>query len=101
MILLLAVALIVSILAGVFALQNAVQISISFLLWKVDGSLALVLLVTFALGCLVSFLVLTPAMVRRRRAVSQQQKKIAELEKQLADREQPARLPAANKSFLE
>jgi uncharacterized integral membrane protein len=86
MILLLAVALIVSILAGVFALQNAIPISVSFLLWKIDGSLALVLLITFSLGCLVSFLVLIPSTVRRRRAISQQNKKIAELERQLQDR---------------
>jgi uncharacterized integral membrane protein len=101
MILLLAVALIVSILAGVFALQNAIPISVSFLLWKVDGSLALVLLITFALGSLVSFLVLIPSMVRRRRTVAQQHRKIAELEKQLQDRAALAQLPRAHKSPLE
>jgi uncharacterized integral membrane protein len=101
MILLLAVALIVSILAGVFALQNAIPITVSFLLWKIDGSLALVLLITFALGCLVSFLVLIPSMVRRRRALSQQQRKIAELKGQMQDRSTPAQLPPAEKPHFE
>jgi uncharacterized integral membrane protein len=101
MILLLAVALIVSILAGVFALQNAIPISVSFLLWKIDGSLALVLLITFALGCLVSFLVLIPSTVRRRRAFSQQNKQIAGLERQLQDRSASQPLPPTDKSRLE
>jgi uncharacterized integral membrane protein len=97
MILLLAVALIVSILAGVFALQNAIPISVGFLLWKVDGSLALVLLITFALGSLVSFLVLIPSTVRRQRTISQQHRKIAELERQLQDRSTSPQLAPAER----
>lgn len=44
------VAIIVAILAVVFALQNAVPITVSFLTWRFESSLALVLLITVALG---------------------------------------------------
>jgi uncharacterized membrane protein YciS (DUF1049 family) len=83
MVFFLVLALAISILAGIFALQNSVPITISFLLWEFEGSLALVLLCTFALGVFVSLLVSAPAMIRKRLAVSNQNRRIAELEKRL------------------
>jgi uncharacterized integral membrane protein len=77
------VAIIVAILAVVFALQNAVPITVSFLTWRFESSLALVLLITFALGILMSLLVSVPSMIKRKRMISNQKKEIQELESSL------------------
>ncbi|MBA7529546.1 Lipopolysaccharide assembly protein A [subsurface metagenome] len=77
------VAIIVAILAVVFALQNAVPITVSFLTWRFESSLALVLLITVALGIIISLLVSVPSMIRTRRIISGQKKKIQELESSL------------------
>jgi len=74
------VAIIVAILAVVFALQNAVPITVSFLTWRFESSLALVLLITVALGILMSLLVSVPSMIKTRRMISNQKKRIRELE---------------------
>jgi len=80
------VATIMAILAVAFALQNTVPITVSFLLWQFEGSLALVLLATLALGVLMSLLVSTPAMIKRKRTISNQKKKIQELETSLQEK---------------
>jgi uncharacterized integral membrane protein len=77
------VAIIVAILAVVFALQNAVPITVSFLTWRFESSLALVLLITVALGIIISLLVSVPSMIRTRKIISGQKKKIQELESSL------------------
>ncbi len=74
------VAIIVAIIAVVFALQNAVPITVSFLTWRFESSLALVLLITVALGILMSLLVSVPSMIKTRKMISSQKKKIQELE---------------------
>ncbi|MBA7497582.1 Lipopolysaccharide assembly protein A [subsurface metagenome] len=74
------VAIIVAILAVVFALQNAVPITVSFLTWRFESSLALVLLIVLALGILMSLLVSVPSMIRTRKIISNQKKKIQKLE---------------------
>jgi uncharacterized integral membrane protein len=80
-----------AILTVIFALQNAIPVGVTFLVWKFEGSLALVLMLTFALGVLVSSLVSIPAMVKRRSAISNQKKKIEELENRLRERIPPSR----------
>lgn len=77
------VAIIVAILGVVFALQNAVPISVNFLTWRFESSLALVLLITLALGILMSLLVSVPSMIRTKKIISGQKKKIQELESSL------------------
>ena len=79
------VALGLAILAVIFALQNAIPVGVTFLVWKFEGSLALVLMLTFALGVLVSLLVSIPAILKRRSAISNQKKKMEELENRLRE----------------
>jgi uncharacterized integral membrane protein len=43
-----------AILTVIFALQNPIPVGVTFLVWKFEGSLALVLMLTFTLGVLVS-----------------------------------------------
>ena len=73
-------ALALAVLTVIFALQNTIPVVVTFLLWKFEGSLAMVLILTFALGVIVSSLVSIPAIVKRRSAISHQKKKITELE---------------------
>jgi putative membrane protein len=88
--LLLIVALGLAILTVIFALQNPVPVGVTFLIWKFEGSLALVLISTFALGVIVSLLISIPAIVKRRSTISNQTKKITELENSSRERIPPS-----------
>jgi uncharacterized integral membrane protein len=76
-------ALLIAVIAVIFALQNTMTVTISFLAWEITGSLSLVLLVTLAIGAVIGLLVLTPSAIRSRIAVSRDRKRIGTLEKEL------------------
>jgi len=76
-------AIVIAILVVFFALQNAVPITVSFLTWKFESSLALVLLITIALGVLMSLLVSVPSKIKKRKMILNQKKRIQELENAL------------------
>lgn len=63
-------ALLIAIIAGVFALQNATPVFVQFLGWQTQASMALILLVTFALGVLFGFLISLPTMIQRMRKIA-------------------------------
>ncbi len=84
-ILYLILALLIAILAVIFALQNTMTITISFLVWKVTGSLSLVLLITLAIGAVIGLLVLAPSAIKNSIAVSGHLKRIGALEKELGE----------------
>jgi len=73
-------ALVIAILAVIFTLLNWQVVTVSFLFWKVDSSLALVLLITLAVGLLISLLAYLPGFIRGKLYVSNQRKKLAALE---------------------
>jgi len=73
-------AIVIAILAVFFALQNAIPITVSFLTWKFESSLALVLLITIALGVLMSLLVSVPSKIKKMKMILNQKKRIQELE---------------------
>ncbi|MBN9424058.1 MAG: hypothetical protein BGO63_07730 [Candidatus Accumulibacter sp. 66-26] len=50
---------------GAVALQNNVPVTVSFIVWSFEGSLAMVLLLALGLGALIAGLVSSPAMIRR------------------------------------
>lgn len=72
-------ALVIAILAVVFAIQNADIILVSFLAWQFQGSMALVLLLTFVLGFIAGLLIILPKLIKRSFMASGQKKKIEEL----------------------
>ena len=74
------IAIVVAILGVVFALQNAVPITVSFLTWKFQSSLALVLLLSIAVGVLLSLMVSIPSKIKNIKLISNQKKRIRELE---------------------
>ncbi|OIO08350.1 MAG: hypothetical protein AUJ52_08375 [Elusimicrobia bacterium CG1_02_63_36] len=61
---LLALAIGISAFAAVFALQNTDPVAVSFLVWRKEASLALVLLGTFGLGAALGVLACVPALLK-------------------------------------
>jgi len=79
------VALVIAVLAVLFALQNSMLITISFLSWEISGSLSLVLLATLAIGVLIGLLVLTPSALKKTIKTSSQRKRINALEHEVSE----------------
>lgn len=82
----------VALAAVAFALQNNVPVTVTFLLWRFDSSLAMVLLLALALGAVIVALVSTPRALRSQWLLSSQRREIAALKEANAEREK--RLPA-------
>lgn len=78
-------ALVISVIAVIFAVQNTSTVTLIFFGWRIDGPLALVLLVTLAVGVLVSLLASLPALIRGRLTATRQKRKLANLEASLSD----------------
>lgn len=58
-------ALVLSILFLVFILQNSQQVNLHFLFWEFNGSLALILILTFVVAIIISLLVSIPLYIGR------------------------------------
>jgi lipopolysaccharide assembly protein A len=81
----LVLALIIAIVAVVFALQNTALVTLTFFLWSFQGSLALLVLVALAVGALVGILVSLPGLVKNSWTSASQKKKITTLQTSLDD----------------
>jgi putative membrane protein len=79
-------ALVIAVLAVIFALYNPAAVTISFFAWQVTGSLSLVLLITLAIGALIGLLVLAPTLVKGSLQSSGQRKRLAALEQEISDK---------------
>lgn len=79
------VALLIAVIAVIFALQNTMTVTISFLAWEITGSLSLVLLITLAIGAVIGLLVLTPSAIKHTITLSNNRKRIGALEKQVEE----------------
>ena len=66
--------LLVAIIAVVFALQNPQMMEVNLLFFETEGSAALVLLVTFAIGVVVGLLSTLPGRVRDKRTIKKLEK---------------------------
>jgi uncharacterized integral membrane protein len=80
----LVLALLLSLLVTIFAVQNNTQTDISFLRWTATGSLALVLMVTVLIGIGIGVLFMLPGSVRARLAARAERKRNLQLESELA-----------------
>jgi lipopolysaccharide assembly protein A len=69
----------IAVAAVAFALQNNVPVTVTFLVWRFDSSLAMVLLLALAIGAIVMILVTAPGALKARWTMSRQRKEIAEL----------------------
>jgi len=74
------IGIIIAIAGVAFALQNSVPVTLSFLFWRFDGSLAMVVLLALALGAVVIALVSTPVALRSRWSANRQRKEIESLQ---------------------
>ena len=71
--------------AVAFALQNNVPVTVSFVFWRFDGSLAMVLLLAIGLGAIIAGLVSSPAVIRGQWAAARLRRQVAVLEGEKAD----------------
>ncbi|MGB9811677.1 MAG: LapA family protein [Dictyoglomus turgidum] len=73
------------IIALIFSMQNNTSITIYFGPWQFQGSIALILLIAFSLGFILSIISVAPTLIKNRFTISKQQKRIQELEKQISE----------------
>lgn len=72
-------ALAIALFVVLFALQNVVPVTVTFLAWTFEGSLGLFLFVALMSGVLVSFLASLPTVIKARLAATHQRKEVAAL----------------------
>ena len=94
-------AMLIALLAVIFALQNTAAVTVGFLLWTFQGSLALVLLIALFAGVLMSFLLCLPSLVRHRWTIRQLRRRLAALEPAAADQPKPSAPKPGKKSAPE
>ena len=80
----LVLALLLSLLVTIFAVQNNTATEISFIGWTATGSLALVLMVTVLIGIGIGILFMLPGSLRARLAARAERKRNLQLERELA-----------------
>ena len=71
--------------AVAFALQNNVPVTVSFVFWSFDSSLAMVLLLAIGLGAIIAGLVSSPAVIQGQWAAARLRRQVAALEGEKAD----------------
>ncbi len=85
--LLIVAAIVIAFFAIAFALQNNTLVAINLLVWNYQGSLAIVLLSTLAIGVLIGLLVLIPTLLKRGWRISKAKRHATSLEDQLSERD--------------
>lgn len=73
-------AILTAIVGVAFSMQNDVPVTVNFLLWRFDSSLAMVLLLALAAGASAVALLTTPATLRWQWRLARQKRRIKELE---------------------
>lgn len=77
---LLIIAIVLAAITALFAIQNSGVITVSFLGWEWDASLALILILTLGIGILVGYLAGLPASLRKGRQLRQVKRDLGALE---------------------
>ncbi|PZO56043.1 MAG: hypothetical protein DCF15_09670 [Phormidesmis priestleyi] len=98
--LLIVAAIVIAFFAIAFALQNNRLVAINLLIWQYEGSLAIVLLSTLAIGVLIGLLVLLPGLLKRGWRMSRTKRQAADLESQLVTRDQELTTQSRNAERL-
>jgi uncharacterized integral membrane protein len=76
-------ALLIALIVTIFAVQNIDAVDITFITWRLSGSLALVLIITLILGILIGVMIMMPSAFRRRLQISGLRKQIQRLGSQV------------------
>lgn len=80
---LLLLALIISILALIFAIQNTAAVTVSFLFWETESPLTVVLLIALGVGAVVTALAMLPGQIRGRWSSFSKGRRISDIESEL------------------
>lgn len=78
-------ALLVALLVTVFAVQNNAAIAVTLFAWRLEGSLAVILMGTLFLGILVGVFLVLPTAIRARLTTSDLRKKLQKSESELEE----------------
>ena len=89
-------ALLVALLVTVFAVQNTTAIAVTLFAWRIEGSLAIILMGTLFLGILVGVFLLTPTAIRGRLTAADLRKKLQKLERDLEEALKVKLFPQSN-----
>jgi putative membrane protein len=89
-------ALVLAIIVTIFAVQNIDPVNVSFLTFELNGSLALVLLITLTVGIIIGILVSAPSSLRRRMEISGLRKNMRKMEKDLTAVRESTTVPPAS-----
>ena len=73
--------------AVLFALQNNTPVVVTLAVWRFEGSLALVLLLSLGLGALIAGLLSSPTVIRGQWAAARLGRQVADLERKLAEQQ--------------
>ncbi|MBN1311813.1 MAG: LapA family protein [Anaerolineae bacterium] len=84
LILILILALLAAVAAVLLALYNPNAITVTFVSWSFESSLAAIVLASFGIGALLGWLLTVPGSIKKSFSIAQSNKKIDQLEKQLA-----------------
>jgi uncharacterized integral membrane protein len=76
------IALILAFALVLFAVQNSTVITLAFVTWKFEGSLAFILALVFAVGMLTGIFLAVPTLWRKARENRSHRKRIKELERE-------------------
>ena len=76
-------ALLIAIAIVFFALQNSAIVTVSFLSFHYDGSLALILVIVFSLGLFVGILISIPSLLRKSSDLREQKRRVKQLEESI------------------
>lgn len=84
-----------------FALQNGVPVTVNFLFFRFDSSLAMVLLMAFGLGVVAAGMLSWPILLRERWALGRERKRVAALEADLQRARQGAEKVVGGRAAIE
>ncbi len=73
--------------AIIFAAQNVATITVVFLAWKVEGSLALIVILAIVCGMLISYFLSLPTVIQRMLRISKLKQTIEKLKDELVHKE--------------
>ena len=76
-------ALLVALLVTVFAVQNNAVIAVTLFIWRIEGSLAIILMGTLFLGIVVGLFLLTPTAIRARINAADFRKRLQKKEQEI------------------
>lgn len=81
-------ALVLATLVAIFAVQNAEQVTIRFLVWTFQTSVVIVILVSAGTGALLAALISLPQTIKARRRLRQSERKLERLSLELGGSEE-------------